>query len=126
MLKTKEYYKILHFLKVESVDRIYPVEEYFYEIDEETGEKVVIPWLEGTKMGNYLKSVHYADEAIGELINHLEEKGLLEDTIIVLYGDHDCKLKQSEFKKLYESEYYEGVLINPENTIKALYSDLVK
>lgn len=31
MLKTKEYYKILHFLKVESVDRIYPVEEYFFD-----------------------------------------------------------------------------------------------
>ena len=42
MLKTREYYKILHFLKVESVDRIYPVEEYFYAIDEETGEEVPI------------------------------------------------------------------------------------
>ena len=42
MLKTREYYKILHFLKVESVDRIYPVEEYFWEIDEETGEEVPI------------------------------------------------------------------------------------
>ena len=42
MLKTKEYYKILHFLKVESVDRIYPVEEYFYEVDEETGEEVPV------------------------------------------------------------------------------------
>ena len=35
MLKTKEYYKILHFLKVESVDRIYPVEEYFYNENDE-------------------------------------------------------------------------------------------
>ena len=87
------------------------------EVDPETGENIVIPWLEGTKMGNYLKSVHYADEAIGELISHLEEKDLLEDTIIVLYGDHDCKLKQSEFKKLYESEYYESVLIDPEDTV---------
>ena len=42
MLKTREYYKILHFLKVESVDRIYPVEEYFYAIDEETGEEYPI------------------------------------------------------------------------------------
>ena len=42
MLKTKEYYKILHFLKVESVDRIYPVEEYFYSVDEETGDEVPI------------------------------------------------------------------------------------
>ena len=87
------------------------------EIDEETGENIIIPWLEGTKMGNYLKSVHYADEAIGELINHLEEKDLLDDTVIVLYGDHDCKLKQSEFRKLYNSEYYQSVLINPEDTV---------
>ena len=87
------------------------------EKDPETGENIVIPWLEGTKMGNYLKSVHYADEAIGELIAYLEEKDLLDDTIIVLYGDHDSKLKQSEFRKLYESEYYESVLIDKEDTV---------
>jgi len=95
----------------------YSVDYITDEIDPETGENIVIPWLEGTKMGNYLKSVHYADEAIGELINHLEEKALLDDTIIVLYGDHDCKLKHSEFKKLYESEYYESVLIDKEDTV---------
>ena len=39
MLKAKEYYKILHFLEVETMDRFYPIEEYFYEIDEETGEE---------------------------------------------------------------------------------------
>ena len=95
----------------------YSVDIITDEIDEETGETITIPWLEGTKMGNYLKSVHYADEAIGELINHLEEKDLLDDIVIVLYGDHDCKLKQSEFRKLYDSEYYESILINPENTV---------
>lgn len=42
MLKAKEYYKILHFLEVETMDRFYPVEEYFYEVDEETGEEVPI------------------------------------------------------------------------------------
>ena len=41
MLKAKEYYKILHFLKVESMDRFYPVEEYFYEVDE-TGKEVPV------------------------------------------------------------------------------------
>lgn len=88
-----------------------------YKTENELGEEEIIPWLEGTKMGNYLKSVHYADEAIGELVSMLEENDLLKDTIIVLYGDHDCKLKQSEFKKLYESEYYESVLIEPNNTV---------
>jgi len=95
----------------------YSVDYITDEIDPETGENIVIPWLEGTKMGNYLKSVHYADEAIGQLMTDLETKGLLEDTIIVLYGDHDCKLKQSEFRKLYESEYYESVLIDKDNTV---------
>lgn len=95
----------------------YSVDYITDEIDPETGENIVIPWLEGTKMGNYLKSVHYADEAIGELIDYLKEKDLLDDTIIVLYGDHDCKLKQSEFKKLYESEYYESVLIDKDDTV---------
>lgn len=42
MLKAKEYYKILHFLEVETMDRFYPVEEYFYAVDEETGEEVPI------------------------------------------------------------------------------------
>ena len=70
-------------------------------------------YLEGTKMGNYLKSVHYADEAIGELMTSLEEKGMLDNTIIVLYGDHDAKLKRGEFEKLISSEYYDSILIDP-------------
>ena len=87
------------------------------EVDPETGEEIFEPWLSDTKMGNYLKSVHYADEALGELMTELEEAGLLDNTIIVLYGDHDCKLKQSEFRKLYNNEHYKEVLIDPENTI---------
>ena len=95
----------------------YSVDYITEDINPETGDVIATPWLEGTKMGNYLKSVHYADEAIGELLSNLEEKGLLDNTIVVIYGDHDCKLKQSEFKKLYESEYYESVLIDKEDTV---------
>ena len=88
-----------------------------YKTTDENGNEVLVPWLEGTKIGNYLKSVHYADEAIGELIDMLEESNMLDDTIIVLYGDHDCKLKQSEFRKLYDSEYFESVLIDKDDTV---------
>ena len=70
-------------------------------IDPETGEEKVAPYLEGTTMGDYIKSVNYADEAIGELITKLDEEGLLEDTVIVIYGDHDSKLKKSEYVRLY-------------------------
>jgi len=93
------------------------VEKFDYLVDYKDSEGRIIPWLEETKVGNYLKSVHYADEAIGELIAMLEEEGLLENTIIILYGDHDSKLKHSEFKKLYESEYYESVLIDKKDTV---------
>lgn len=72
-----------------------------------------IPFLGGTKLGNYFRSVHYADEAIGELLQNLDEKGMLDNTIVVLYGDHDAKLKQSEYKRFYESEYIDDVLIDP-------------
>jgi phosphoglycerol transferase MdoB-like AlkP superfamily enzyme len=48
----------------------------------------------GTVFGNYLQGVHYSDMAIGEFINTLKEKGLYDDTIIAIYGDHhglNCK-----------------------------------
>ena len=78
------------------------------------------PFLDGTKVGNYLRSVNYADSAIGYLFELLEENDLLDNTVIVLYGDHDAKLKKSELNKLYESEYYEDVLINKEDKIDVL------
>lgn len=44
--------------------------------------------FEGTFLGNYLKSINYTDAAIGEFITKLEESGLLDNSILVLYGDH--------------------------------------
>ena len=92
--------------------------EYNVDLVDENGE--TIPFLEETKVGNYLKSVNYADSAIGYLFELLEENGLLDNTVIVLYGDHDAKLKRNELNKLYESEYYESVLINPNDKIDVL------
>ena len=64
-------------------------------------EEVSAPFLEGTSMGSYFKSVHYADEAIGQFINDLDSAGLLDDTVIVIYGDHDAKLKNEEYEYYY-------------------------
>ncbi len=75
----------------------------YEKINEETGKKetLVAPYMEGTKLGYYFKSAHYADEAIGEFIDRLDEAGLLENTVVVIYGDHDAKLKKSEYKRFY-------------------------
>lgn len=66
-----------------------------------TINEVEYPYMEGTKLGNYFKSVHYADSAIGEFINELDSKGLLENTAIVIYGDHDARLPEKDYVRLY-------------------------
>ena len=77
---------------------------YKYEkTDPNTGEKkeVINDYLEDTVLGNYIKSAHYADEALGELIDGLDKEGLLDDTVIVLYGDHDAKIQKSQYDRYY-------------------------
>ena len=76
---------------------------------------VVDNHLEGTKIGHYLESSHYADQAIGEFVNALDEEGLLEDTIIVIYGDHDAKLSPSYYDLLYNYDLEKGSLKTDED-----------
>jgi len=45
--------------------------------------------LKGTVIGKYFESVHYTDKVIGQFINSLENNNLLENSIIVFYGDHE-------------------------------------
>lgn len=49
--------------------------------------------LEGTIMGDYLQSVHYVDAALGELVDRMKAEGLWNNTILVMYGDHDNSIK---------------------------------
>ncbi|PSL34373.1 phosphoglycerol transferase MdoB-like AlkP superfamily enzyme [Planomicrobium soli] len=39
-------------------------------------------------VGNYLQSVHYADEQIGVFIEELKDQGLYDDSLVVIFGDH--------------------------------------
>ena len=71
-----------------------------FAVDIKDGE-TSYPYMEGTKLGDYFKSVHYADSAVGELMTKLDENGLLDKTIVVIYGDHDAKLPKSDFVRLY-------------------------
>lgn len=81
----------------------YEVTMKYTTINQETGEQEekVAPYMEGTKLGSYFKSVHYADEALGQLIDQMDQEGLLDNTVVVIYGDHDAKLKKSEFDWFY-------------------------
>lgn len=81
----------------------FPVDIKEEVINEETKEKEIVThtYMEGTKMGDYFKSLHYADAALGEFLEALETSGLMENTVVVLYGDHDARLPKSDFEKLY-------------------------
>ena len=37
-------------------------------------DQIIHPYMEGTKLGNYFKSMHYADSALGEFIDELDNK----------------------------------------------------
>lgn len=78
------------------------MEDYKTTIDVTIDNQTVTrDYLNNTTMGNYLRSVHYADSAIGEFIDNLDKEGLLENTVLIIYGDHDARLDFEDFNLLY-------------------------
>ncbi|HHU70463.1 MAG TPA: LTA synthase family protein [Clostridiales bacterium] len=66
---------------------VLPEEEISLELNEEDVDK---------KLGAYLQTVRYTDEAIGQFIEDLKAEGLYDNTVIALYGDHhglNCGMK---------------------------------
>ena len=50
--------------------------------------KIDVSPYNGTIFGNYLETANYVDYAFGKFIDDLKEKGLYDDSVIVVYGDH--------------------------------------
>ena len=44
--------------------------------------------LNDSELGGYIESVHYTDTQIGNFINQLKDAGLLDNSLIVITGDH--------------------------------------
>ena len=103
-----------------------------YTYKDENGKKVsgVANYLEGTSMGNYLKSAHYADAALGEFINNLEKEGLLKNTVVIIYGDHEARLPRKDFNILYNYIPQTDSTLDPEDekyhNVYGYYYDLLK
>ncbi|AVQ39586.1 LTA synthase family protein [Clostridium botulinum] len=52
--------------------------------------KINIPKeLKGTKTGAFIEAAHYTDEMIGRFIKELDKKGMMKNTVIAIYGDHE-------------------------------------
>lgn len=104
------------FTDIERVSN-YDVTFKFKRFNDETGlyEDISAPFLEGTRLGSYFKSVHYADEALGQLMEDLDSSGLLDNTVFVLYGDHDAKVKPAEYDRYINYDPFNDKVLTEED-----------
>lgn len=95
-----------------STDKNPDLYNYFGELDltntytkenEKTGvtETITDNYLKNTSFGDYLISAHYADMALGTFFDYVINSDYYENTVFVLYGDHDARLDIEEYRYYY-------------------------
>ena len=89
----------------------------YNKVNEETGEveELTSNYLKDTAVANYMNSVYYADQALGDFIKYIKESDAFEDTVFVFYGDHDAKLTRKELNYLYNYNPETGDLYTEED-----------
>lgn len=75
------------------------------------GEEVKRDYLEGKTLGNYLKIINYMDSAIGQFMFDMENEGLLDNTVIVIYGDHDARISKKNYDYMFNYDPYSDRLL---------------
>lgn len=68
--------------------------------------------IDKSYLGGYFESVHYTDKQIEMLFGELEKKGLLKNSMIVIYGDHTGvhKYYNEDIQKLsYDGDWWKEV-----------------
>ena len=53
--------------------------------------------FQGTIFGNYLQTMHYLDRSLGQFVDQMKSEGLLDTSILIIYGDHDNSIKEEAF-----------------------------
>mgnify|MGYP004661700619 CR=1 FL=1 len=99
----------------------FDVSSYHYD---KKGNLIIDDYLENTVLGSYIKSVHYADKALGEFINGLEELGILDNTVLIIYGDHDAKIKKNQFEYFYNYDKKTGKSLDKDSSDYKLIDDI--
>ncbi len=62
--------------------------------------------LDKSKLGGYFQSIHYTDEQIGRFLAELDKRGTLDNTVVVIYGDHSGvhKYYNDEVQKIHPQQ----------------------
>lgn len=62
-----------------------------YDIPEDQ-KRLDLTGVEDPLLQNFYHTVHFVDTAVGQMIDQLKQNKLWEDTLVVMYGDHDSGL----------------------------------
>ncbi|KIL37335.1 hypothetical protein SD71_01215 [Cohnella kolymensis] len=54
----------------------------------ENKQSMKIPASYSKTLGDYIQAQHYADQALGEFLQQLENEGIMDKSLVVIYGDH--------------------------------------
>jgi phosphoglycerol transferase MdoB-like AlkP superfamily enzyme len=62
--------------------------------------------IKDTKLGGYFQSIKYTDSCLGTFIDNLDKSGVLDNTVLVIYGDHSSvhKYFNDEIQAIKPSE----------------------
>lgn len=85
--------------------------------------KLALPEFKNANYGRYLRSFHYSDACLGLFKQQLEEKGLIDNTILFILGDHGQPMgehhgAQVNHLGLYEENIHVPFLIYAPGRIK--------
>lgn len=83
-----------------------------FNIDKEYRELGLPEEIDENYLGGYFESVHYTDKQIEMFFNMLREEGLLDNTVVVIYGDHTGvhKYYDDSIQELsYEDDWWKPV-----------------
>ena len=81
-------------------------------VDEKTGEteEKTDDYLKGKELGDYLISAHYADMALGTFFDYVRNSEYYNNTVFVLYGDHDARLAKEDYQYYYNYDVKTGIV----------------
>ncbi|MFW6000887.1 MAG: LTA synthase family protein [Halanaerobium sp.] len=67
--------------------------------------------VENELLRNYFRSINFFDKSLKNFMNELEEAGVLENTIVVIYSDHESEIQSDEYKSGREFTLWRSVKI---------------
>lgn len=87
------------------------------------GEDIVRDYLENKTLGDYIKCINYMDKTIGQFLDNMESRGLLDNTVIVIYGDHDARISKKNYDYMYNYNPYSDEIRGIEDSNYVEFND---